>query len=975
MSEERRISPDEWVDEIANTDGFHLIVAGPGTGKTEFLVRRVAHLIESGKAKRDEVLVLTFSRRAASAMARRIESMSGASTVPIESTTFHSLALRILEAAHQGDPPTPLTTPEQIGLVKELLASDEPGNWPLTYRSVLASTGFAEEVADFLMRCSERLLGPSDIASIAVDRADWKGIAAFYSRYLDEQSARRRIDYGTLLSSCLDVLSSHPDLIDQYRYVLVDEYQDTSPAQAAMAEALSAQEGNLTVAGDPYQSIYSFRGAELRNIEQFESSMPDVNRVVLDQSFRVPEEIMAAALRVVSGGSLPGAAGPVKPAPHRGIVETYIFNQETAEAEWIARQTERAIHVERIEPARIAIIVRSKQEMLNELSRALDRRKVPHNRPDQRLVDHPAVKLVADLVTLSTETASNQSEDVDQAARRLFLGPLIRMSLGEQRRLWGLRQTRGTWSQAIAGQEELTGIASLLDHSDWATELPAIEGFWAVWTELDQFETIVHDTGRDDWRMALSSFSQVLDQQANRDPDLSLADYFRLSDSELIEATPLLSHRRRNEGVTLTTLHQAKGLEFDVVFIANAVEGVFPDLRRGRRMLRPELLSPDRTTDASALSQFQVQEEMRLGYTAMTRARLRAVWTATDAGVDQGEERPSRFLVAASHAESVDEIGPPPDEPTEPVTVAEAEIALRRTASDPAAVARERLAAVDVLARSPVGAWEARRFAGVPPRGPNRPILPEKFSMSPSQADGYSQCPRKYAIERRLRISDPASVHMRSGSLIHRALEVAETSAIGTGEPHADLGTALRSLDEVWEDGDFGTPAQNRAWRKRAEALVARLYEIWPKDAGRPIELEKQVSLEIEGVTWYGVIDRLEEVDTGVRVIDYKTGRTVPTHRDAEVSIQLGFYALAVNADPELPNVVSAELWFPANDSKSLTVRSLDMTRLADVEAAMREVTAQVAQENWEPRVSARCGRCDFKSSCPAWPEGKGAFL
>jgi len=985
MNPELRIGPNDWTKALDDTDGHQIIVAGPGTGKTEFLVRRVARLVDSSRARRDQILVLTFSRRAARSIGDRINRRLGGSTVPVEATTFHSLALRVLESTSDGVRPTPLTTPEQIAAVRELLATENPENWPLTYRGVLTTSGFAEEVADFLMRCSERLLSSADLEERASERRDWRGIPAFYDRYRTQLDQTGRVDYGTLLVKAVDTLESGEakSVTGQYRYVLVDEFQDTSPAQARLGELLSAHTGNLTVTGDPYQSIYSFRGAELRNISDFEESHDPVKRVVLEGSFRVPEAIMAAALRVISSGQLPGSAGPVLPAGHPGRVEAYIFDQETAEAEWIAAQVDRAIHTEGKKPSELAILVRSKQEMFNELSRALTRRSIPHERPDRRLIDHPAVQLIADLVTLavadtdptSTDASPLDVEAADTAARRIILGPLFGHSLGRQRALWSERRRGATWHDVLASHGGFDALAGLLGESSWATDLPAIDAFWHVWTSLDRFATVVSDPDRQSWRRAYASFSQVLDRQADRDPDLSLVQFFRLSDDESFEATPLLTYSSDAPSVVLTTLHQAKGLEFDQVFIANAVEGVFPDLRRSRRMLRPELLSPERTTDSTAVSAFQVQEEMRIAYTAMTRAKSRVVWTATDAGVDQGERRPSRFLLAASGKATLTEIGTPRQEELEPVSVIEAEIALRRLVGDPVVAAASRIAAVSILARSPREAWDARYFPGITTKGPDQPILTPGFSMSPSQADSYGRCPRRYAIERRLKLPEPPSSHMTSGSLIHKALELAETRVVGTAKRHGDPDEAIAELREGWDSGAFGTPALDRAWLKRAERIVRSLYERWPDSSHPPIELEKEVELEIDGVSWYGVIDRLEQSSEGLRIVDYKTGTSVPTVEEGAVSVQLGFYALALNALSQENRVAAAELWFPARESKGLTVRKLEMKRLGEVEETIRELTASVASESWEPRVSSGCNRCGIKSSCPAWPEGRGAYL
>lgn len=559
--------------------------------------------------------------------------------------------------------------------------------------------------------------------------------------------------------------------------------------------------------------------------------------------------------------------------------------------------------------------------------------------------------------------------------RRILLGPLIGMSLSQERALF--RQRRSSWSawSHVIRQHVpyLEGLASLIDDSSWATETMAAEGFWKAWSSLGGIAALVRDPERAEWRRAWSAFSQVLERQAERDEGISLQRFFEMTQEEDFEATPLLSHRLPAKRVTLTTLHQAKGLEFDIVFIANAVEGVFPDLRRGRRMLRPELLSPDRTTDPGAQHLFQLQEEMRIAYTAMTRARVRVVWTATDAGVDQGENRPSRFLLAAAGVSGASELRPPGERQGPPVTLREAEIALRRDLLDPTAEPARRLSAARLLGAPSGDWWNPALFAGANDLGPDSPILSDTFRLSPSQAEAYRTCPRRYALERRLRVGDADSPWAQFGSLIHSALETAERRVEGSGKAHADLAEALDSLEDTWAEAAFGTPELNRAWLEKGRELMRKLYENWPTPDGTPIALETRVKTVIEDIEWIGVIDRVERVDGGVRIVDYKTGTSAMTKDEAAESIQLGFYATALQR--EGAEVVDAELWYPRVDTQSVSTRSFDIANLESVQEAMSAVTRAIRSEEWSPNVGKQCERCLFRLSCPAWPEGRGAFL
>jgi superfamily I DNA/RNA helicase/RecB family exonuclease len=977
VADQVRLNADEWQPFLDDADGRQIVVAGPGTGKTQFLVDRVTRLISSGRARASEVVVLSFSRRATARLRRRIEEALGTGGVPVDVTTYHSLAIRLIETV-TGHRPIPLTTPEQVSVVRQVLTEEDAAHWPVMYREVLGSQAFATEVADFLLRCSERLLSPDDLSERARERDDWRGLPGLYSRYLERLQQIERTDYGVLLATAVDLLSGArgTEIASDFHYVVVDEYQDTSPAQAKMAELLASSHGNLTVAGDPYQSIFSFRGAEVRNIAAF-SDVPGTRRLILAESFRVPAQIMEAALRVVSGGDLPGSAGPVEPAGHEGSSEAYVFDQETAEAEWIAREVEHLVRVDQMSPAQIAVVVRSKRQLLPELSRALDRRGIPHDPPDSRLADHPAVRLCQDLVVAATrgvEHARASPTDIevaDRSMRRLLLGPLAGTTVGMEREIArDRRSTADSWGEVIGRHlPEMPGLISLLTDAGWATEMGAADGFWEMWTRLDGIGYMVADPGRDEWRRAWTAFGQMLGRQAERDPSVTLARFFEMVEDDDFEATPLISHRLAENRVTLTTLHQAKGLEFEVVFIANAVEGVFPDLRRSRRMLRPELLSPERTIDPDAQHLFQVQEEMRLAYTAMTRARRRVVWTATDAGIDQGQMRPSRFLLAAAGGEA---LRPPQDQGRPPITLNEAEAAMRRDLLDGTAPSPRRLAAARVLGRPSRPWWDPATFAGAVDPGADRPVLGETIRLSPSQAVSYQGCPRRYVLERRLRIGDSTSPYALFGELAHEVLERAEGEAIGTGARHADPDRALQLLDEVWEKADFGSAELTAGWKKKAVAMFEKLYERWP-GRGEPVEVEVEIESEIGGVRWIGRVDRLERSEEGLRVVDYKTSGTPTSKEEAASSLQLAFYALAIQQT--VGDVVASEMWFPRTNNKSVPVRSLALHDLPALTEAMADITRSIKEEDWEPRVSNNCGRCGFRRSCPAWPEGRGAYL
>jgi RecB family exonuclease len=322
--------------------------------------------------------------------------------------------------------------------------------------------------------------------------------------------------------------------------------------------------------------------------------------------------------------------------------------------------------------------------------------------------------------------------------------------------------------------------------------------------------------------------------------------------------------------------------------------------------------------------------------------------------------RPLEEAVAAPVADSA------------PTTPRDAEAWLRRRIGDPALPAVDRLTALGALAGDEP--WRPRaisEFAGVLPAGPDTGLLDPEPRLSPSQAESYSTCPRRYAFERLLRISDGGSKYADLGSLVHRVLERVERAAVAAGSDHGDIDTALAVLAEEFDPGEFDGPPWSDSWLARAQRIVTHLYGSWP-GKGPAVAFESAVQYDLDGVRWSGRVDRAEERATGIHVIDYKTSATPTKVDDAAGAVQLGFYVLASG-----PAVTGAEFWYPGHNpgrQRNVTVRPFDMKRLPEVLDAMRRAQAGVLAEEWPTITGDHCDRCPVRIVCPEWPEGREAY-
>ena len=974
-NDEVRLGPDEWPDHAAPVGRPQIVVGGPGTGKTQFLVARVTSAIVDGGVAPDEVVVLGFSRSGVNDLRARLVEALGPSAHRVNIATYHALAMRIVEAHAEGlgweKAPTVLTAAEQEHFVARLLEDEPRTSWPAGYRKLLDSPIMASEVTDFILRCHEQLLGTDDLAS--VDDARFVAMSGFLARYNRRLNAAHRTDYGRSLTEAVTALRKWPQIAAPYRLVVADEYQDSSPAQAEMVFLLAAAGRDLTVAADPYQSIYSFRGSDIANVFSFPHDTEQrlgvqADRIVLTTSYRVPSEILDAAVGVTAR-ELPGGAGKVLSTRTGGSVAAHTFTTTTDEAEWVASDIERVHLLDGVPLERIAVFTRSNTDFGVDLASALERRSITHSFTESRLADEPVVRLVHDLVL-----GAGGGEDADHAIVRILTSRFVGLPYGTVNEM-ARRAAEGTrWPTLITQRiQDGTALAALLDDREWAFDVPAPAGLWHVWSTLPQLIDVAIDETRTEDRRAWSAFDQVLTRIVERSPGTTLADHSELVRGAQYEADPLFSFRAIDQGgVTVSTLHGAKGTEFDVVYIANAIEGALPDLRSRDSLLGARLLSPHLPTATNDYVAFRLDEERRLAYTAMTRATSRVVWTATSNDSYRSGAQPSRFLSLVAPITH-------PRRNTEPLTPRSFEAALRRTAGNPMAPAIDRLAAIEVLARGPsVGLSNPLERYGTLDRGPDDQIIPDPLRLSPSQATAYATCPRRYAVDRFLLTSQTTNDHMRFGTLIHSVLERAETAALDDGETRSTRREAQIHLDDLWEEAGFGDDAVGRSWRARAEVTLDNMYDLWPT-SGPPVALEQDLAMRIAGIDWFGRADRIERRGDELHVVDYKTSGQAVKIQDAAESLQLGYYLLAARHDAALRHhgdICGAEFWYPRAKPRktSIATRSFDIALLQSVTETLEEITTSIAAEAFQPIVGPHCADCDVALVCQARPEGREAF-
>ncbi|MFF9280669.1 ATP-dependent helicase [Streptomyces griseosporeus] len=754
---------------VDHTSGPLLVLAGPGTGKTTTLVESVAARIARG-GDPARILVLTFSRKAAVELRDRMALRMGAARAP-QATTFHSFCYALVRA-HQdstlfAEPLRLLSGPEQDVTVRELLAGqvdlERLGlahvRWPDELRACLTTRGFADEVRAVLARSRELGLGPDALAAFArrIGRPDWGAAAAFLAEYLDVLDLQGVLDYAELVHRAV-LLAGRPEaaarLAERYDAVYVDEYQDTDPAQVRLLRALAGGGRTLVAFGDPDQSIYAFRGADVNGILDFPRTFPRADgRPAPVEVLRVSRRSSAALLaatRLLTQRMpltrLPAekvrAHRDLAPVRDGGRVEVYTYPTPGTELDNIADILRRA-HLEDGVPWRdMAVLVRAGSRTIPTVRRALTASGVPLDidGDDLPLRHEPAVApLLTALRAVATAEAAERSGDTpDQAedphtcwldtetALTLLTSPLAGMDAADLRRLGrALREEERAAGNPLPPPSDELLARALAEPERLAVHDPAYargaqrlgallrkarerlagggtaeEALWDLWegtpwpARLERAARRGGAAGRNADRDldAVCALFATAARAEERTGGRGALNFLAEIEAEDIAADTLTRRAVRPDAVRLMTAHRSKGLEWRLVVVAGVQEGLWPDLRRRGSLLEADRIGRDGLAQPLTPGAL-LAEERRLFYVAATRARERLVVTAVKAPADDGDQ-PSRFLT---------ELGVEPRDvtgrPRRPLSVAALVAELRATTVDPRASAALREAAARRLAR------------------------------------------------------------------------------------------------------------------------------------------------------------------------------------------------------------------------------------------------------------------------------------
>ncbi|GEJ97965.1 ATP-dependent DNA helicase [Streptomyces sp. 1-11] len=901
-----------------------LVLAGPGTGKTTTLVESVAARIDRG-ADPERILVLTFSRRAAVDLRDRMALRIGAARAP-RATTFHSYCYALLRA-HQdsglfAEPLRLLSGPEQDVTVRGLLAGQpdlerlglDHVRWPDELRACLTTRGFADEVRAVLARSRELGLGPGALDAFArrIGRPDWRAAAAFLAEYLDVLDLQGVIDYAELVHRAV-LLAQRPEvaarLAARYDALYVDEYQDTDPAQVRLLHALAGGGRTLVAFGDPDQSIYTFRGADVNGILDFPAAFPRADGrpapVEVLRTARRSGAALLAATRLVTR-RMPLTRLPAeKVRAHRepeavrdgGRVEVHTYPTPGTETDNIADILRRAHLEDGVPWSDMAVLVRAGSRSIPTLRRALTAAGVPLDidGDDLPLRHEPAVApLLTALRAVATaesrpaeEETAGEERDVSwldaETALTLLASPLAGMDTADLRRLGrALREEERTagnplpapsdelLARALAEPERLVvhdplyargaqrlGALLRTARERLAAGGTAEEALWDLWQgtpwpgRLERAARRGGAAGRNADRDldAICALFATAARAEERVGGRGALNFLEEIEAQDIAADTLTRRAVRPDAVRLMTAHRAKGLEWRLVVVAGVQEGLWPDLRRRGSLLEADRIGRDGLAEPLTPGAL-LAEERRLFYVAATRARERLVVTAVKAPADDGDQ-PSRFLT---------ELGVEPRDvtgrPRRPLSVAALVAELRATTVDPQASEALREAAARRLARlAALTDEDGRPLApsAHPDRWwgmyePTESKVPLRDRDQPVVLSGSAldQLANTCALQWFLGREVKADAPATAAQGFGNVVHVL-ADEVASGRSPADLDVLMERLDSVWNALAFDAPWKSAQEKDNARAALERFlnWHVLDRTGRTPVASEQDFDVTL----------------------------------------------------------------------------------------------------------------------------------
>ncbi len=973
-SENQKLSPDQ-KKAVEHKTGPLLIVAGAGTGKTTIIAERVKWLIGTGLAKPEEILALTFTEKAAREMEERIDIALPYGTFGLFVSTFHSFCDKLLrlEALHVGLSPNfkLMTDAETYLFVKKNfwkfdLSYFRPHGNPYKFIEGL-TTHFArlkdEDVTpdDYLLIANDQLAkakksSPEDLEN----QQKFLELAKAYKLYEDLKTTEAVMDFSDLISNLLKLFRTRKSVLaryqSQFKYILVDEFQDTNYAQYQLVKLLAPPDKspNLTIVGDDSQSIYKFRGAAISNILSFMKDYPDAEKVVLTVNYRSSRPILDSAYKLIKQNdpyTLEAQLGisknltPGRKLPEKDIELLYVDRVEE-EAEKVVEKITEIKKKQKLAFKDFAILLRANNHS-EPFVKALERSKVPYQfLGPGMLFRQPEIKdLIAYLKVLYDFTDSLSLYrvlsmpifDLSQRDITLALATSRRANLS----LFETLEKADLPGLSPDSRKRLEDFVAMVHrHQELIPKETAGSLLYRFLEETGLLKKVVSFSTVFDEKRAtnmMKFFDRLKSFEATHEDSsvFAVVDYLDLAMS--MGESPLAAEIdwSENDAVNLLTIHSAKGLEFPIVFLVNLVEGRFPSNSRREPIPIPDSVIKELLPEGD----YHLQEERRLFYVGMTRAKQELIFTAANYyGEGKRVRKLSPFVSESLGVDSFEKT--------------------------PSATSSQ----------LPLFEW-SRPTVAVDGNAEFKTLVD---FLSYSAIDTFKICPLHYKIRNILHVPVPMTAAQSIGNSVHLVLRAfldqQRTGAL-TGKKKADL---IKALDDLllanWiKEGFTSSRHHDESFEKARSFLTTYLESDLHKDA-HPLYLEEQFKFFISSkngsnpkpLKLIGKIDRVDDRGGGkIEIIDYKTGANPPTPSEIANDLQMTIYALAA-ANPgilkkDVSDVTLSFYYFDSGKKISTSRTPESLERATSEVLAIRD---EIERSDFHCTNPIFCANCEYKILC-----------
>jgi DNA helicase II / ATP-dependent DNA helicase PcrA len=960
---------------IEHGTGPLLVIAGAGTGKTRVITERIRHLFERDASLLGEnILGLTFTKKAAGEMLRRVQKACGERAEGIMLTTFHSFCETILKEGAPGR--VPLEKEDHWILLRRNMRRLQLEK----YRRLAEPGQFLTDFIEFFSRCQDELVSTEQYQGYAdrlatqleADRPQMdedsyqerleevekqQEIARAYRASEDLLSEKNALALNGLMTEAVKLLERNralrETLQNRFQHILVDEFQDTNIAQLRLLDLIAAPPRNIVVVGDNDQAIYRFRGASFGSFKLFlerfagwkEGEDSTQLRVLLQENYRSTPNILRVATQAISHNET-SADFPKKvldaSKPEGERVRIAELASKEQEAAWVANEMERAHNAGR-KWRDFAVLYRQHSHR-NLLVEELARRGIPFVISKLSILEHPLVRDVLAYLRLIAQPYDDVACVRVLAARAWGLAPPDIVRLAERAR----KERKAIYEVLQLPQGELP-----FDASHGATgELLAFLGHQRktvkqrtareVLGELMDWLEVAQRAGGQDRKYVQRLTEFVKDWEAKSDTRqvaefLEYLDYFQQANG-----TISLDDDVPGDAVQLMTVHGAKGLEFPNVFVLRVNSRAFPASDRAPLFEFPVQLMKEELPQG----EYHTQEERRLFYVALTRAEDRLTLTT----ITEKKGKVPLFIediVMDPGIKKRDVLHLAPK-----VTVAGGE-------AEPAATEgpQAELFPATGMARifSRVAEW-AETY---------RPDVPEPLRLSPSSVLSYRTCPQQFLFQKLWSIEADAKATLTFGRVIHSTIKRAMVELKkGNYLPFQEV---KRIYENEWSAIGYEDDYQEQEYKKDGLEQLRAFYAGVVESAPEILEQEKSFELDLENnVIMNGRIDQINSLGRNdVEIVDYKTGKP-RKDADAKKDLQLSIYAIAAKEIFEL-NPVRLVFHYLQTNQRQETTR--DAKQLDEAQKSVQETAAEIRAGEFEATPGFQCRGCAYKPICPAHEE------